>query len=557
MPGKSFLVSYGTNVVDGKIPACDKIRRVYDQRLNAMQKPGKYHFDLEMALPHIEFIETFCKQSQGKLGAPLLLQPFQKAKIECLFGFVDDNNIRQFNESLTIEGRKNGKTTESSGMSYDMLMNDNEGAPEIYFIATSEKQSKKGYNECCNMRLQSPVLMKHIRKRKSDLWFRYNLGFIMALASNTNSLDGLNGHFIIIDELAAIKNRDVYDLMKQSMSSETRKQPMLYCISTNGFVRECIFDQQYAYACKIIEYPEKDEHFLPLIYELDQGDDWRDPKVWIKANPGLGTIKKESFLSDMVKKAIEDESFRPTVLVKDFNRKETSISSWLRADEIFSEECIPADAKFKYCIGGCDAADSIDLAAAKALCMRRGDNKIYVKQAYWIPENKVEELCKEGSRRERDNAPYKLWIAQGLLSTCPGNKVNKRVFLDWFIYLRDTEDIWPLYIGYDPWHMDDTLLEQFKSEFGANAMIPIIQGMKTMSQPMKDWKADLRDNRIVRNGHSIDQWCMANAAVKTDINDNIQLVKTDDSRMRIDGVAAELDGYIVLVNKMEEYQSLI
>lgn len=552
---ESALISYGTDIVDGRIAACDKIRRVYDQRLQAIQKPGRYHFDLDMAVPHIDFIETFCRQSAGKMGAPLQLQPYQAAKLEIIFGFVDDNNIRQYNEVLTIEGRKNGKTTESAALAYDMLLNDGEGAPEIYFIATAEKQSKKGYNECCNMRLQSPLLLKHIKKRKSDLWFRYNLGFIMALASNTNSLDGLNTHLGIVDELAAIKNRDVYDLIKQSMSA--RDQPLLYCITTNGFVRECIFDQQYAYACKVINDPSTDEHFLPLIYELDPQDDWRDPDVWIKANPGLGTVKKLSFLQDMVKKAENDDSFLPTVLVKDFNRKETSIASWLRYEEIHYEAYFPEDAVFSYCIGGMDAADSIDLAAAKALCMRPDDDHIYVKQMYWMPEDKVEELCANGSRRERDNAPYKLWISEGLMRTCSGKKVNKRVFLDWFCELRDQEDLWVMYIGYDPWHIDDTLLEMFRNEFGANCMIPVIQGMRTMSDPMKEWRADLQCQRIVRNTHKIDEWCMGNAAVKTDINRNIQLVKTDDSRLRIDGVASELDAYIVLKNKFEEYQSMI
>ena len=552
----SALIEYGSAVVDGRIPACDKIRRVYSQRLDAIQKPGKYHFDLSYALPHIEFMETFCRQSIGEMGAALELQQFQRAKFEIIFGFIDDDGYRQYNESLTIEGRKNGKTTESSAVAYDMLMNDGEGAPEIYFIATSREQASKGYNECCNMRLQSPLLSKYIRKRKSDLWFAGNLGFIKALSSNTNSLDGLNTHLCIVDELAAIKNRDTYDLMKQSIAAMGRKQPLIYCISTNGFVRECIFDAQYEYAEKVIADPSVDEHFLPLIYELDRNDDWRDPDVWEKANPGLGTIKSYEVMEGFVNKAINDSSFRPTVLVKDFNRKENNASAWLTYNEVHNEEIFP-EYKFGYCIGGMDAADSVDLAAAKALCMRPDDDHIYVRQMYWMPEDKVEELCAQGSRRERDNAPYKLWIAEGLMRTCPGKKVNKYVFLEWFKELRDTEDLWVLHIGYDPWHIDDTLKMQFDAEFGDKCLIPVIQGTKTMSDPMKEYKADLQNKRFIRKDRKIDEWCMMNAAVRTDINNNIQLIKNGDSRMRIDGLAAELDAYIVLKNKFEEYQSLI
>ena len=127
------------------------------------------------------------------------------------------------------------------------------------------------------------------------------MGIIKALASNTNSLDGLNSHCVIIDELAAIKNRDLYDLMKQSMSS--RSQPLLFCITTNGFVRDGIFDAQYEYAAGVIDGTIKDERFLPFVYELDHRDEWDKEECWTKANPGLGAIKKLSFLRECVAKA--------------------------------------------------------------------------------------------------------------------------------------------------------------------------------------------------------------------------------------------------------------
>lgn len=566
----TYLEEYATAVLDGKIVACRRIKQVYERLLNDLYNQGEYHFDEEEANAHIDFIEKFCKQSQGDIGAPLKLELFQKAKFQAVFGFVDDDNVRKYNEVLTIEGRKNGKTTEMAGVSLDLLVNDNEGAPEVYFIATKRDQAKKGFDEANRMLRHSPELQQILRKRQTDIYCRYNEGTAMALASNSNSLDGLNGHGVIIDELSAIKNRDLYDLMKQSMSA--RRQPLLFCITTNGFVRDNIFDSQYEYACGILDGRIDNPHFLPFIYELDDRDEWLNPKMWIKANPGLGTIKKKSFLTECVKKAKDDEAFRPTVMVKDFNLKENSASAWLRWEDVditesfwklTKDEDLQGREKdgqcsiipFSYGIGGFDSADTTDLNSAKVLCTRPDDNNIYVKSMYWIPETTLEQVGKTGSRRERDNAPYDLWVKQGLMRTCEGAKCDKQIFLDWFVELRE-QGLYVLYIGYDPWHIDDSLLDRFKGEFGQNSMIPVRQGAVSLSEPMKELKGELTEHRIIYNDNPIDKWCLMNTEIKADVNGNIQPIKAIDKRKRIDGTVSLLCGYKVLLDHRDEITNL-
>lgn len=238
-------------ILNGDIIACDKMKRVADMLMNNYMSPGEFHFDTKIAQRHTDFIEKFCKLPSGRMGAPLKLELFQKARLQALFGFVDDNDLRQYNECLIIEGRKNGKTTETAGVEIDMLVNDKEGSPQIYNVATMLDQAKLGFNAAHKMIRQSPALIKHVKKRTSDLYFPYNMGYIKALASNTNSLDGLDVHCGVIDELAAIKNRDIYDLVKQAMGA--RQQPLLFCITTNGFIRGGIFDAQYEYAANILD----------------------------------------------------------------------------------------------------------------------------------------------------------------------------------------------------------------------------------------------------------------------------------------------------------------
>ena len=203
-----------------------------------------------------------------------------------------------------------------------MLLADGEGAPQVYNLATARDQAELGFNACQRMILQSPVLSRHIRKRKKDLYCTDNMGYIMTLSSDTKHLDGLDVHCAVVDELAAITNRDTYDLAIQGMSA--RAQPLLFTITTNGFVRGGIFDNQYEYASKILTGKAKNEHFLPFIYELDKPEEWTDESCWIKANPGLGTIKKIDMLRQFVQKAKDDDSFKRTVFVKDFNIPQTS-----------------------------------------------------------------------------------------------------------------------------------------------------------------------------------------------------------------------------------------
>lgn len=226
----------------------------------------------------------------------------------------------------------------------------------------------------------------------------------------------------------------------------------------------------------------------------------------------------------------------------------------MRYEELNNEE--EFDIRFDYAIGGFDAADSVDLNAAKAICMRPGDSRIYVRQMYWIPEAVIEKYENMGNRRGRDSAPYSLWVQQGIMRTCPGAKCPKSIFLEWFKELRDEEDLYIYAIGYDPWHIDDNTLEQFKQEFGRNSMIPIRQGTKTLSQPMKDLKAEFAEGNIVYNNNPIDKWCLINTEVKTDINGNIQPVKSQDQTQRIDGTIALLCAYKVLQDKKDIYIGL-
>ena len=345
--------------------------------------------------------------------------------------------------------------------------------------------------------------------------------------------------------------------------TSARRQPLVLEITTNGFVRNSIFDAQYEYATKWLDGKatgEKAERFIAFIFELDEREEWQDEGAWVKANPGLGTIKSLSALRQNVSKAKDDATYLPTLLVKDFNLIENQSQAWLTWSEIHNEATFdPGDGTFTYAVLGVDAADTTDLTAACLLMQRPNDPNIYALHMAWIPLCALEQAEREGRRGGRDGVPYDAWIARGLMRTCETPIMDKRDVLDWVAEIQDKYGIYAVACGYDPWHMRDVpTVEAYEDYFGADNLQKVIQGAQTLSMPMKELRALYKEGRIVDNANPIAEWCRSNVAIRTDVNGNIQPdKKNQDPRNRIDAWAAECDAFIAMKNIADDYRAMI
>lgn len=558
-------VRYMDAVLKGELVACKKIIKLC-KILRPRFETGEYkcwHYDPARAKRPIEFAERFCCQPEGKPGQHIEMQPFQMFWQEVVFGWVDEQGFRQFNEAFNVRGRKNGKSTEQACMGLYMLTKDGEGAPQCYSAANSKPQSSLLYGSMLRMVSQSPALRRRLHKgtipnRDEDgLIYRANGGYFTPLSSQTRNQDGLNVHFAAIDEVAAVTNRDIYDLLKQATSA--RDQPLIVEITTNGFERDNFFDSQYDYASRWLDGKVEDDHFLPVIYELDDRSEWSDEDMWVKANPGIDVIKKREALRGYVNKAKQDPSFLPTVMTKDFDLPENRASAWLSFEQAVNRETFDwREMGFRYCIVGYDASDTIDLTSAQALMMRPGDPKIYEMSMYWIPEMQLEKYRTSGLRKQRDNVPYDRWIDEGLVRTCPGNTIDHRVVFEWMQELRDEFDVYPFAMGYDPWHLQDDSWKDTARQFvGKNRAEQVRFGAQTLSIPMKEIKEVYAAKGIVDNDNPVNQWCRMNVGVMTDTNDNIKPVKANGPTGRIDGWAAEICAYVCLKRHWEDYMASI
>lgn len=542
----NYVREYCDKIHSGEILTSRRVMAVYKRLVAEMlDDDAPYYFDEELGERPIAFIETFCKQSQGVLGAPIELELFQKAFIQALFGFINkETGFRRFRETMFLVGRKNGKSTLLAGIGLYLLVADYEGAAEIYSVATKKDQASKVLTEAHNMVKQSPELRAVIRKRRNDLYFEATSSKFEALASDSNTLDGLNSHAVIIDELHAIRDRNLYDVMKQSTSS--RNQPLVVMITTAGTVRECIFDNMYEYACKIADGEIEVDDFLPILYELDAREEWTNPQMWIKANPGLGTIKKWETLAKFVQQAKDDPGFLPTVLCKDFNIRESESVVWLSYSQIKNLATFDmADIFDTYAIGGCDLSATTDLTCASLMIRKRGDKTIYVIQHYFLPQAKIDRLAEKNTQE----APYKVWADRGLLTICEGSRVNFSQVTAWFVQMREEYKIDAFKVGYDR-----ALAGYWVDEMKANSfdMEPVAQGPFTWSQPMREMGAAFTDKLVNYNNNPILAWCLSNTAVKKSGVNNIQPVKITEKR-RIDGMVSLLNAWVLYVKYLDDF----
>lgn len=567
---------YWQAIQDGREVVSLKIYKTYKHLIWQLDNPGVYTYSSARANHVIEFFENYCHHSKGKFGGKLVvLELWEKALLAAVFGFVDIEGNRQYQKCLLIVAKKNGKSLLSSGIGLYMLLADGEAGPEVYAVATKRDQAKIIWQEAKRMVRKSPTLLKRVRTLVSELASDFNDGTFKALSSDVDTMDGPNVHCALMDEIHQWKNgKALYNIVADGISA--REQPLIFMTSTAGVIREDFYDEEYEDAVKLINgYDDPDgyhdEHTIAFIYELDSRAEWMDPKCWKKANPGLGTIKSYKILADKVQKAMQNPDLVKNLVCKEFNIRETSSEAWLTFEELDNRDTYmlnPDEKRFvwrhvagdtvqetelpypRYGIGGADLSSTTDLTAAKVLFMVPGCDKIFALSMYWLAENLLERRVKE------DKIKYDKWFERGLLRVSPGNKVHHKYVKDWFVEVQEELDIYIPYIGYDSWSAP-YWVEDMAAFFGKSAMIPVIQGKKNLSDPMKRLKNDLADKVIVYNNNPIDKWCLANTSYEEDKNGNIQPHKTSKPTRRIDGTAALLDAYTILQDKQEEYLSLI
>ena len=327
-----------------------------------------------------------------------------------------ETGLRRFKTVYLEMPRKNGKSSMSSGVGIYCCCADGEEGGEIYSAATTRDQAKIVWQDAWHMVERSPGLKAAfgVSTTAHAISQVRTASRFQALSAEGNSLDGLNIHCAIVDELHAHRTRKVFDVLETATGA--RSQPLLWLITTAGSDRSGICYEQRTYLTKILDGVVKDDTYFGVIYTIDDGDDWSYPKVWAKANPNYGVSVFPEDIERLCVKALKMPSAQNNFLTK-------RLSVWVNADSAFFnmvELAKCADPKLKAedflgepCWIGIDLASRRDIAPRIQL-FRRGDH-FYCFGRYYLPESEIE---------ESKNSQYSGWVREGWITATPGNIID-------------------------------------------------------------------------------------------------------------------------------------
>lgn len=493
----------------------------------------------------VQFFSLLCHWKGKFAGKPVILEPWQEhCQIAPLFGWRMQDGTRRFREGYDEEPRKNGKTTKSAGISLFCLMADGEEGAEVYSAATKKDQARILFRDAGKLCRKSRVLSSQLEIYRNAIHCPRLSASFVPLSSDENSLDGLNLHCAIIDELHRHRRRDVYDVL--STATPSRTQPLLYCITTAGFDRMSVCWERHDYAAKILKGDAEDDSFFAFIACADDGDDFTDPRVWRKANPNFGISFPEDYLQRQCLKAIHSPSFENTFRRLHLNQWTEQQDRWLRMR--LWQQCQEAykalDLCGESCWAGLDLSKNDDTTSLVLVFKVEGE--YYLLPFFWIPEAGARQ------REDDDQVPYSSWANAGHLNLCAGNVIDYREILEVLRWARERFQL--KRIGYDP---NNAMLFALMCQDDGFEMVEYVQSWRNLADPTSEFEKLVTSQKLHHNGHPVLNWQAGNVSIKRNLDGLIRPVKPmrEDAR-KIDGIVAAIMGLALAMRPDETYRSV-
>ena len=563
-PYRSYLHLYAEKIKSGQIVAGTHIKQGIRRFLDDFDDP-ELRIDLSESDKRIRFIEHECKLYEAPFsGRPFKLELFQKAIIESIYAIKKWNPeanfgkggwVRKYQDVLILIARKNGKTPLVAAISLSEFMCGEMGT-KILYGSNDFEQADLAFSATDAMREESPSMAKRTRRNQKGIFFgnpkhrktkgKYsyqNKGSIRKISANGKNKEGRNIKVGVVDEVHEMEDDHLIMPIQQALS--TQDEPLYFEITTEGFTEDGYLDHRLTDAQKVLDGELDRPDWAIWWYSQDSEEEvWQDEKSWQKSNPGIGVIKKWSYLRKQVEEAKSNPSQRAVVLAKDFNIKQNSSAAWLDEATIVNTETFdPEILRGQYYIGGLDFAETTDLCSARALFEDQQTKKKYTLQMYFIPEAKADAILDDDSQLNPERKNYREWEKQGLVVICPGAEVDAELVAGWFVDLYEHYGMMPYKIGYDNWHSKD-FQEIIADNFGKEVLERIGMDFMSLSGPMRSLESDLGRNVLVYNNNEIDRWCLSNTGYKTN---NIGLImpvkKYGTSKNRIDGTLSDIICY--------------
>ena len=553
----NYIYAYYQQIRNGSVVVGKLVDQVYTYLVKGLEDK-LFYFDQKKANHVIEWIETHCRHTEGKLATqPFLLELWQKAFLSAIFGIVDENGNRQFREIFLVVSRKNGKSLLASAIGRYIWENDGFGT-KVYNVAPKLEQADLVYDNIWVMTTLDPEWIEkkklseerdvHRRKineedptlqrhRQSDLYIPANNSTCKKIAFSAKKSDGFNPSLCICDEIAAWDSAPglkQYDAMKSGMGA--REEPMLFSISTANYINDGIYDELMLRSTRFLNGESKERRLLPVLYIIDDPEKWNDINELRKSNPNLNVSVSVDYFLEEIAVAEGSLSKKAEFLTKYCNVKQNSSVAWLDSATIqkcYGEELHLEDFTDCYAVMGIDLSRTTDLTAATLLIEK--DGIIYTFARFYLPTNKIEE------QTQREGVPYNIYEQRGWLFASGDNFIDYHDVFDWARELIEKYKIYVLQVGYDR-YSSQYLINDMK-EYGFHCD-DVYQGFN-LSGVIDETEGMLKDGKINIGNNDLLKIHFYNSALKINAeNSRKQLIKVDQ-RSHIDGMAAFLCGMTV------------
>ena len=545
---KDSATAYARSVIDGEVPACRWVRLACERHARD-RLSGKWFWDVaaaEKAIAFLRLLRHYKGEYAGQQFEPL---PWQCFVVGSLFGWkLKDSGLRRFRYALVVVPRKNGKSFLGAGIGLLMLAGDCEPAAEVYSVATKEDQAKLLWNDGRQMVRFSPGAGETFKRTVNEIRHEASASVWKPLGSDSETLDGLNPHGILADELHAWKTRDLWDVLDSALGA--RRQPLFFQISTEGSVRGGIFDEQVALLQSVLEdkllADDAGADVFGLIFTIDDEDEEMTEAGWFKANPNLGCGKSLEYMRNQAGKAAMSPGKMRDFLTKQLNKRaEKAVGGWLSmekwdacAGESLTQAQVLARVAGKPVFLGFDASRSQDLAAVSVLWFE-GETACCA-WLFFTPGDTLRE------RERADRAPYAEWVRLGWMTVTEGNITDYRKIeadVTALLLTAQAEAFW-----YDPSHGHEAAM-QIRDEVGMYGTLKredgsewhqvsaLAQTWGNFSRPYREIERRVIGGTLMHFGNPVARWNISNAVAHVGPSENIMLHK-GKSKGRIDGAVA-------------------
>lgn len=540
------VTQYAYDVLENRVAAGETLKLICKRHIEDLERQGtedfQYIFDISLSENGIfKFIEKYCKFTDGKLaGKPVKLENFQKFILGSIFSWVDMNTgYRRFNQAYIQVARKNGKTLLVAWVSLYMLMADGYIGAQVYCTATAKEQARICYEGCMKTVLNSPTLKKRLKiiDSKSRIEYKKKYSKLVTLSSDTKHLDGFDPHAGVIDEYHEHPNNQIFKLIDDGAVQQD--EALIFIITTAGFNLDGPCYVEYNYCKQILRKEKTNEKRFIFIAEMDEEDDILAEYSWKKCNPliaympgGLDKIRQK------VQEGIDKPDDLRNMLTKTLNKwvdmqKEgyLEVSKWnpLGMDRKEFLDFI----RGKACYAGVDLSQKHDLSSI-GLVFPLSEDMFAIYVHTFIPEGRIEEKIKI------DGVNYRAWINEGWMSSCQGLTIRNKEIEEWLISFKEENDIEVLEVDYDTWGANQ--FAQDLEEKGFN-IVEIGQRITVLSEPLKAFRNDVYDRKMIHDNNPVLEWNIRNAIEKSDTKGNILLDKSKRDK-KIDGLAAIINAYV-------------